>query len=374
MPPRAAPRRRPLESARTIAGRAGRRKGRGPRRQAPGRHNARVSRTLHPQQALFEGERAVPVIAAVDHYAGAERFVTKALELQAARGPLFDVTLDLEDGAPAGHEREHAELVVELLRGPLNRFDAVGVRVHDAGHPHWRRDIDAVVRGAGRRVAHITLPKAVSARQVAEMLAYLQHACAEAGLKRAIPVHVLIETHGALQDVFRIAALPWLRTLEFGLMDFVSAHQGAIPASAMRSPGQFEHALVRRAKVEIAAAALAHGLVPVHNVTIDLDAPGAARADGLRARRELGFLRMWSIHPAQIDELLAAFAPSVDDVALAADILLAGHAGRWAPIRHAGTLHDRASYRYHWQVLQRARRAGHPLPTAAEAAFFATAR
>jgi citrate lyase subunit beta/citryl-CoA lyase len=329
-----------------------------------------VTRALHPQQALYEGERAAPVIAAVDHYAGAEHLLRKALELQAERGPLFDVTLDLEDGAPAGREREHADLVVELLRGPHNRFDAVGVRVHDAGHPHWRRDIDAVVRGAGRRVAHVTLPKATSARQVAEMVTYLQHACAEAGVKREIPVHVLIETHGALQDVARIAALPWLRTLEFGLMDFVSAHQGAIPASAMRSPGQFEHALVRRAKAEISAAAQAHGLVPVHNVTVDLDTPGAAHADALRARRELGFLRMWSIHPAQVDQILSAFAPEPGEAALAARVLLAGQAARWAPIRHEGVLHDRASYRFHWQVLQRARRSGQAVPQEAAAAFF----
>lgn len=330
-----------------------------------------MSPALHPDQALFDGERTVPVIPAVDHYAGSERYMLKALALQAERQGAFDVTLDLEDGAPAGREREHAELVVELLRGPHNRCGAAGVRVHDAGHPHWRRDIDTVVRGAGDRLAHLTVPKALSARQVAEVVSYLQHACAEAGLQRPIPVHVLVETHGALQDAFRIAALPWVRTLEFGLMDFVSAHHGAIPEEAMRSPGQFEHALVRRAKVEIAAAALAHGLVPVHNVTVDLDTPGAAAADAARARRELGYLRMWSIHPAQIEPILEAFAPGAGDVGQAAAILLAGRAAQWAPIRHAGTLHDRASFRYHWTVLRRARRAGRPLPAEAEAAFFA---
>jgi len=330
-----------------------------------------VNQALHPDQALFEGERSVPPLAAVDHYAGTEKLMLKSLDLQAERGGDFDVTLDLEDGAPAGRERQHAELVVELLRGPRNRHRAAGVRVHDAGHAHWRRDIDAVVRGAGQVVAHVTLPKALAARQVAEMVTYLQHACAEAGVARVIPVHVLIETHGALQDAFRIAALPWVRTLEFGLMDFVSAHHGAIPEEAMRSPGQFEHALVRRAKVEIAAAALAHGLVPVHNVTVDLETPGAAHADALRARRELGYLRMWSIHPAQVAPILEAFAPGAGDIAQASAILLAGRAAHWAPIRHAGTLHDRASFRFHWQVLQRARRAGRPLPPEAAAAFFA---
>ena len=35
---------------------------------------------------------------------------------------------------------------------------------------------------------------------------------------------------------------------------------------------------------------------------------------------------------------------------------MAAQAADWAPIRHRDTLHDRASYRYFWQVLQRAHR------------------
>jgi tRNA pseudouridine65 synthase len=53
-------------------------------------------------------------------------------------------------------------------------------------------------------------------------------------------------------------------------MDFVSGHHGAIPGSAMKSPGQFEHPLVARAKCEITTAALANGVVPSHNVTTEL--------------------------------------------------------------------------------------------------------
>ena len=63
---------------------------------------------------------------------------------------------------------------------------------------------------------------------------------------------------------------PWLQVLDFGLMDFVSGHHGAIPASAMRSPGQFDHRLLARAKSEVVAAAIANGVVPAHNVTLDL--------------------------------------------------------------------------------------------------------
>ena len=76
-------------------------------------------------------------------------------------------------------------------------------------------------------------------------------------------MHILIETHGALKAVHEIATLPWLQVLDFGLMDFVSGHHGAIPASAMRSPGQFEHRLLARAKAELVAAALALSLIHI---------------------------------------------------------------------------------------------------------------
>ena len=55
-------------------------------------------------------------------------------------------------------------------------------------------------------------------------------------------------------DWWAVAGDPRVQSLSFGLMDFVSAHQGAIPASAMSAQGQFEHPLVRRAKLEISAA------------------------------------------------------------------------------------------------------------------------
>jgi citrate lyase subunit beta/citryl-CoA lyase len=54
----------------------------------------------------------------------------------------------------------------------------------------------------------------------------------------------------------------------------------------------------------------------------------------------------------------------------AAELLLAASAAHWAPVRHGDTLHDRASYRYHWQVLRRARRARAPLPDEIERTFF----
>jgi citrate lyase subunit beta/citryl-CoA lyase len=83
---------------------------------------------------------------------------------------------------------------------------------------------------------------------------------------------------------------------------------------------------------------------------------------------------MWSIHPDQIRVIVDAFTPSVAEVDQAIDIIMAARDVQWAPIRHHDTLHDRASYRYFWQVIERAHRTsyadGPQLPAQVRAAFF----
>ncbi len=191
----------------------------------------------------------------------------------------------------------------------------------------------------------------------------------------AVPLHALIETHGALHEVHAIAAHPRIESLSFGVMDFVSAHRGAIPASAMGVKGQFEHPLVVRAKLEIAAACHAHAKVPSHSVVTEFKHARALMDAATMACRQFGYTRMWSIHPDQIRPIVDAFTPSVAEVDQAVEIIMAARAAQWAPIRHHDTLHDRASYRFYWQILERAHRTsyahGPQLPAEVREAFFA---
>jgi citrate lyase subunit beta/citryl-CoA lyase len=324
----------------------------------------------HPSRALFEGEKPFPIIPSCEHFAGSEKLIGKALEHQNKLGGVFDITCDCEDGAPAGREKEHAEMIVRVLKSDANKHKMAGARVHDYTHAHWKQDIDILVRGCGDVLAYLTIPKPTAAKQVAEMIDYIQWVAKDAGLKREIPIHVLIETHGALAEADAIARLPWMQVLDFGLMDFISGHHGAIPSAAMKSPGQFDHALVARGKAQVVAAALAHGLIPAHNVTLDLKNVYQTYADASRARNQFGFLRMWSIYPAQIQPIVDAMVPDFSEVQRGCEILLAAQKASWGPIQHAGDLHDRATYRYFWELLQRARLSGQKLPDAAEAAFF----
>ncbi len=309
-----------------------------------------------PRAVLFGAADAAPALPVCDHYAGTEPRMTKSLQLQAELGPVFDVTLDNEDGAPAGAELDQAQLTAAMLGGSLNRYGRVGVRMLPVEHPMFG-DVLRTVLSGNRAPAYLMLPKP-------EGLADVQRAAdaidAQGGAE--VPLHALIETHGALREVFAIAAHPRIESLSFGLMDFVSAHRGAIPFGAMTAAGQFDHPLVVRAKLEIAAACHAHSKTPSHCVVTEFDDIEALAAAAGMAQTLLGYTRMWSIHPSQVRTIVAAFAPAADEVQLAVEIIQAAQDAQWAPIRHRhrdeNRLHDRASYRYFWHLIERAERTG----------------
>lgn len=320
---------------------------------------------MHPSEVLFQGKRPL-LLPTCDHYCGSEKLMRKSIALQQELGPLFDITLDCEDGASAGNEEAHARLIGALLNEPGNQFGRIGARVHDVDSPFFEQDVAIICAAAAQQLAYLVVPKVNSAQEVARAVEVINLHAERAG-RQALPVHVLIETHGALHDAHAIAALPQVECLSFGIMDFISDHYGAIPGNAMRSPGQFTHPLVVRAKLEIAAACHAHGKVPSHNVTTEIKDPAVAASDAARASAEFGYTRMWSIHPGQIKPIIKAFAPRASEVNEAAAILHEAARVDWGPIAHGGRLHDRASYRYYWTVLQRAKLAGLALPDSAAA-------
>jgi citrate lyase subunit beta / citryl-CoA lyase len=326
----------------------------------------------HPRDILLGAQAQTGVLPVCDHYSGVEVRMRKSLQLQAEMTEefgacVFDVTLDCEDGAPVGGEADHAALVVALVTLAADKA-RVAVRVHPVDHPAFEQDIATIAGKAGHRLTHIMVPKVESVADVLRAEKALQ--AASAG---HLPLHVLIESPAALHRAFDIAAHPRVQSLSFGLMDFVSAHGGAIPADGMSSAGQFAHPLVVRAKLEIASACHAHGKVPSHCVVTEFNDAGAMRAAASRAAREFGYTRMWSIHPNQIRPILEAFAPSAAEIDNATAILLAAERAAWAPISFAGRLHDRASYRYFWQVLERAHQTGRALPSEAQNYFTASA-
>jgi citrate lyase subunit beta/citryl-CoA lyase len=192
-----------------------------------------------------------------------------------------------------------------------------------------------------------------------------------------LPLHVLVESPAAVHQVFSMASHPRVESISFGLMDFVSAHGGAIPGAAMavRAEGdattldQFSHPLVARAKLEISSACHANRKVPSHCVVTEFRDMARLKKSASMAARMFGYTRMWSIHPDQIRPILEAFSPDAAEIDLAVTVTQAGAAQEWAPVAVQGKLHDRASYRYYWHVLERAHQTGCILPGGIQAYF-----
>ena len=314
----------------------------------------------HPREVLLGAQAATAFLPVCDHYSGVEARMRKSLQLQAEMieefgACVFDVTLDCEDGAPVGGEADHAAMVVALAALASDKA-RVAVRVHAVDHPAFDSDMAVIAGKLARQLSHIMIPKVDSIEDVIRAEQALL--AASAG---NLPLHVLIESPLAVRNAFEIAAHPRVQSLSFGLMDFVSSHGGAIPADGMSSQGQFTHPLVVRAKLEIASACHAYGKVPSHCVVTEFNDTVAMTLAARRASRELGYTRMWSIHPNQIRSILEAFAPSDAEIEDATRIIAAGARADWAPISFDGKLHDRASYRYFWQVLERAHQTGRVL-------------
>jgi citrate lyase subunit beta / citryl-CoA lyase len=365
-----------------------------------------ASTQVHPRDVLLGAQAVSSSLPVCDHYCGVESRMLKSLQLQNELAEefgtcVFDVTLDCEDGAPVGGEVEHAELVANIAsnsaiasvntvytaikkiankHSEAQKISRVAVRVHAPDHAAFESDIDIIIGQASHAVCHVMIPKVESVADVDRAVKLIDAAQKKSKVvsthlreklqnRGKLPLHVLIESPIAVHRAFEIAAHPRVQSLSFGLMDFVSSHGGAIPASAMGLQGQFTHPLVVRAKLAIASACHAHGKVPSHCVVTEFSDENAIKNAALQAANTMGFTRMWSIHPSQIRPILAAFAPDANDIDLATHIIAAGVDADWAPISYKGTLHDRASYRYYWQVLERAHQTGRAMD-ASVAHFF----
>ncbi|MDD2917409.1 aldolase/citrate lyase family protein [Rhodoferax sp.] len=328
----------------------------------------------HPRDVLLGPAAATP-LPVCDHYCGVQSRMVKSLALQAELAQefgtcVFDVTLDCEDGAPIGAERDHAEMVAGLAENawsasrhsPHHGLSRIAARVHAVDHPAFEQDVEIIVGRAAKSLCHVMIPKVDCVADLELALIHIDQAANSSGRTTQLPIHVLIESPLAVHHVAAIAAHPRIESLSFGLMDFVSAHGGAIPASAMGTSelsrpedlDQFSHPLVVRAKLALSAACHAFGKVASHCVVTEFKNAARLEKAASYASRALGFGRMWSIHPDQIRPILAAFAPVAHEVDQASRIVCAAHAADWAPISVDGHLHDRASYRYFWQVLVRA--------------------
>lgn len=205
------------------------------------------------------------------------------------------VILDLEDAvAPAAKATARAALRRDFTTLP------VIVRINAAATAWHADDLAAA---AALRPAAVMVPKAESPDDLRRIAAALAD----------IPLLALVETARGLAQCRAIAGVPGVIRLAFGSVDFCADLRCAHMPGVLL-PARWELVLASR---------LADLPGPLDGVTTSLDDATETARDAGNAR-DLGMGGKLCIHPRQIAPVLAAFAPTAEQIDWARRILASG--------------------------------------------------
>jgi citrate lyase subunit beta / citryl-CoA lyase len=295
-----------------------------------------------------------------DHYAGSLRFAEKALQYQTEVGPKFEITLDLEDGAKRGGEEKLADEFIEIITSKKNSFRKTGLRLPEYRHPLFEKIASRVLSTISPILHHLTIPKIKDSDEYFRIRDLLTNIISVNNTSLP-PLRILFETHSIFPDLDVISKDPSVQSIELGIMDFISSMNGIIPMDECRDLHEFNNPLINHIKSLLSLGAARNKKLATHNVCREYKNEKVIRQFCIKAK-SLGFGRMWSIHPNQIPVILEVFTPSRSEITEACAILQKAMEHDWAPIAYDSTLHDGASYRYYYALLQRAETLQVPLP------------
>jgi citrate lyase subunit beta/citryl-CoA lyase len=223
------------------------------------------------------------------------------------------VIVDLEDAvAPAG--KSAARATIEKW---LSAEKRILLRIN-ADTSEWFRDDLRLARAPG--IAGILLPKAQSIDRA------LQAICNETG-KFLLPQ---IETAQGFANAGALASAPGVQRLLFGTLDF---------QMDLGIDGEGEELAYFRSEM-VLASRLAGIQPPVDGPCTALDDAAQLMADALRARR-FGFGGKLCIHPKQVAQVNAAFAPTADELMWAHRVVAAAAESKGAAVALDGRMVDR---------------------------------
>jgi len=222
------------------------------------------------------------------------------------------VIIDLED-AVAAADKHAARAAVAAWVSPAH---PVFIRINGPDS-EWFADDLALCPLPG--VAGIVLPKAERIDDLSRVM--------QAGAARLLP---LIETAHGFAQAMEVAKADGVQRLLFGSIDF---------QLDLGIDGGNEELLYFRSHL-VLVSRLAEIAAPVDGVTTAIDDPQRVVEESKRARR-LGFGAKLCIHPKQVPQVHAAFAPSEADLAWAKRVVEAGAAAHGAAIAVDGRMVDR---------------------------------
>jgi citrate lyase subunit beta / citryl-CoA lyase len=247
-----------------------------------------------------------------------ERALEKAKTL-----PVDGLIFDLEDAVAPDQKAAAPESACAAAASGDYGSREVTIRVNGSG-TEWHDEDLAAACAAGPD--GIVVPKVDSADEVRSLVAAMERHGAPARTR----LWAMVETPTAVLDVGEIAsASPRLAALVIGSNDLVKE------LGARHVPGRAPLLTSLSLAVLAARRSAVAILDGVYNDVTDLDGFEAECRQG----RDLGFDGKTLIHPGQVEPCNAVFAPSVQDVEDAREILQAWEAGAGAGVvTHRGRM------------------------------------
>ena len=283
-----------------------------------------------------------------------------ALFPKAARSGADQVFLDLEDAVAASDKEQARSTVVAGLHDVDWKAggQSITVRVNAPDTSFIEGDLRQIVTDAGNRLDTILVPKIDRAGDLIEIEQAVRDLEAESGVDEPIGLEILIESAAGFLNLAEIAAASTrLEALHFGAGDF-AASMGARTTDIGRSGPEGDQ--WQAVKIQIVAAARAHGLRPMDSAYDDFKDDQGYLASARRAAA-IGFEGKWAIHPAQVPLANQVFTPTETEITRARQILAAmdeaANSGRGAA-QIDGKMIDAATTRMAENIVAIADRAG----------------
>ena len=231
-----------------------------------------------------------------------------------------EIVIDLEDAVIPERKAEALQGVLAALSDDAPAFAArrVAVRVNAVGSPWAHTELVALATAPGQ-LDSIVVPKVESAGDIAFVERLLGGAEAaadevEAAGARSLRIQALIETAQGLANLPAITReATRLEALILGYADL------SVSLGRSRS-GRDDLDRWLAVQDTILIAARTAGLVAIDGPHLVIDDDAGLAAAATRAA-DLGFDGKWAIHPAQLEAITRAFAPSADEIAHAQRVL-----------------------------------------------------
>lgn len=279
-----------------------------------------------------------------------------ARKFEKARGvPADALILDLEDSVAQANLPVARQMVRERLEASRSdRAQQLWVRINPLDTDLALPDLAAVMAGAPDG---IVLPKTFSATEAVRLDHYLSALEVREEVEPGSTQILVVATETA-RSLFTMDSFTGASPRIYGMTWGAEDLSAALGASTNRAPdGQYED-VYRLARALCLAACKAAGTEPVDSVYPDFRDLDGLHAEALQGRKT-GFTGKVAIHPAQVDPINDAYAPTEDEIAHARRVVEAmENAGGAGTVGLDGKMLDMPHLKAARHVLALAERAG----------------